>query len=353
MDALPPGVDLSQIPIAPNPSGAPPTLTAAQTWHPPSWPPVSHAAMGEADWTETKDCCLLGEVAGIAYWFVLYELQVKYGTAKHPWDIAASTITPTVMKGQAAAQVLTSIANPLVKASILLFLVRLFGTLRWVRIFCYTLLVVTVGLYGAYMIALLSLCIPSGGAQWDAALLARCGKTTPATLTIGVCAVVIDAAMFVMPFFIVAKLHVQPSRKRGLAAVFLVGFLTVVSSIVGLAFRIIVSYDSTDSTWDGSKVSITAYTEIFGTVMVSCGPALSSFWFGIFVKSSLYSSLRSRLSRSRLHGHSTPSTLAGGHESGPTKGLPAEDEYNSSAGQGHEKSAGAPPQALVHFHSPP
>lgn len=47
------------------------------------------------------------------------------------------------------------------------------------------------------------------------------------------------------------------------------------------------------------------YTEVFGTIIVSCAPALSSFWFGIFVHSSLYSSLRSVFSLSRLQGHST------------------------------------------------
>jgi len=44
------------------------------------------------------------------------------------------------------------------------------------------------------------------------------------------------------------------------------------------------------------------YTEIFSTIIVSCAPALSSFWFGFFVKSSLYSSLRSVFSISRLQG---------------------------------------------------
>ncbi|KAK8133604.1 hypothetical protein PG984_005616 [Apiospora sp. TS-2023a] len=310
MDAIPPGVDLSQVPLAPNPSGAGPNFHSGSDLAP------TILATGVAfmivslifvvirlvsGWKHTQRIhlddyfCVLGELASIAYWFVLYELQVKFGTAKHTWDIAASTITPTVMKGQTAAQILTSIANPLVKGSILLFLVRLFGTLRWVRVFCYTLLAATVVLYGAYMISLLSFCIPVRGAQWDSALIVTCRKTTAATLAIGVCAVVIDTAIFVMPFLIVAKLHVQPSRKRGLAAVFLFGFL---------------------------------YTEIFGTVMVSCGPALSSFWFNIFVKSSLYSSLRSKLSLSRLYGHSAPSIPAVGHHADP-------ENDDLSPGQGH------------------
>lgn len=35
--------------------------------------------------------------------------------------------------------------------------------------------------------------------------------------------------------------------------------------------------------------------EIFGTVMVSCTPSLWSFWFNIFTKTQLYSTLRSTI----------------------------------------------------------
>ncbi|KAK8880088.1 hypothetical protein PGQ11_001382 [Apiospora arundinis] len=337
---VPPGVDLSQIPLAPNPSGDPPNFNGGPNLAPTilatgiTFMTISlifviiRLATG---WNHTKKihlddyCCLLGELAGMAYWFVLYELQVRYGTAKHSWDIPASIITPTVMKGQSAAQVLTSIANPLVKGSILLFLLRLFGVVKWVRTFCLALLAATVVLYGAYLIALLCLCIPARGDPWDTVLLARCSKTTPATLTIGVCAVVIDTIIFVMPFFIVAKLQIQPNQKKGLALVFFVGFLTVVSSIVGLVYRVIVSYTTSDPMWNGANVSITAYTEIFGTVIVSCGPSMYTFWSGTLVKSSLYTSLRSRLSLSKLQSQSTSVSAANGH-SGSTQRFSAEDE---------------------------
>ncbi|KAK9419295.1 putative Integral membrane protein [Seiridium unicorne] len=333
MGDIPPGIDLSQIPLAPNPNGDPPNFDGGPSMEPTIlatgitfivislvrlW--VESLIQLPADdvhfkltWNYGTDFCLFGALAGIAYWFVLYELQVKHGTAKHTWDIPVTAITPTVMKGQSAVLVLTSVANPLVKGSILVFFLRLFGTLRWVRIFCYGLLSATLVLYGAYLIALLVLCIPPRGQPWDSVLLARCATSTPATITIGVCAVVIDTAIFIMPFFIIAGLKLSRDRKRGLAIVFLVGFLIVVTSVVGLAYRIIVSNGSVDPLWDGAKVSITAYIEILGTAIVSCAPALSSFWFKILVKSNIYSSLRSMLSRSRLHGRSSPRSLSPRH----------------------------------------
>lgn len=101
----------------------------------------------------------------------------------------------------------------------------MFGILRWVKITCYGLLGATIVLYGAYLIALLCLCIPAPGQPWDSVLLARCATTEPATITIGVCGAVIDLAIFLTPFFIIAGLKLQRDKKRGLAIVFLIGFL--------------------------------------------------------------------------------------------------------------------------------
>ncbi|KAI0112999.1 hypothetical protein F4814DRAFT_420266 [Daldinia grandis] len=256
MGDIPADVDLSQIPLAPNPNGDPPNFDGGPNLEPTIlvtgivFIAISSIFVLVRLGTDLKNTrklhlddyfCLVGELAGIAYWFILYELQVKHGIAKHSWDIAASTITPSVMKGQSAAQVLTSIANPLVKGSILLFFLRLFGTLRWVRVLCYGLFVATLVLYGAYLIALLSLCIPARGHPWDSVLLARCSKTSPATITIGVCAVIIDLSIFIIPLFIVAGLNLKPERKRALVIVFLAGFLIVITSVVGLAYRAIVS----------------------------------------------------------------------------------------------------------------
>lgn len=116
-------------------------------------------------------------------------------------------------------------AQPLIKCAILAFFLRLFGSLRWVRIFCYSWLVVIPCLYIAYVIGLLVLCLPRPGQEWDSNLLLRCNKTSPATLAIGVCNVIIDSAIFAMPFFIIANLQVTRQRKLALGGVFLIGFL--------------------------------------------------------------------------------------------------------------------------------
>jgi hypothetical protein len=110
-----------------------------------------------------------------------------------------------------------------------LFFVRLFGTLRWVTVTCYTLLVFTFVAYLAYLAALLAFCIPRDGEPWASNLTQRCASTAPGTIVMGVVALVIDLAMFLIPFLIIPKLNLSRSNKMGLATVFLFGFLCVLS----------------------------------------------------------------------------------------------------------------------------
>lgn len=122
-------------------------------------------------------------------------------------------------------QIAAAVANLLVKCAIVAFYLRLFGTVRWVRVFSYGWLIAIPCIFGAYLIALLVFCIPSPGQPWDSSLTQRCNKTSPATLAFGICNVIIDVAIFVMPFFIIYRLHIDQQRKAALAGVFLIGFL--------------------------------------------------------------------------------------------------------------------------------
>lgn len=129
------------------------------------------------------------------------------------------------VQAQSASQILAPITQPMVKCAILAFYLRLFGTVRWVRIFCYGGLVVIPCVYATYVIVLFVFCIPKAGRAWDSDFVQRCDDTTPAKLTIGVCNVIFDIAIFVMPFFIISRLNASRQKKQALVAVFLVGFL--------------------------------------------------------------------------------------------------------------------------------
>lgn len=323
MEGLPPGTDPSQIPFAPNPSGAPPNFEGGESLTPTVLGTgvtfiiiaglfvVSRVITGlkksrklfADDWL-----CMIGLIVGIAQWSCLYTSMSK-GLGKHSWDVPITALTVEVMQIRLADQLLGSITHFAVKASLVFFFLRLFGTLTWVRVTCYGLLTLTFLAYGSYEVVVLAFCIPRPGEEWGNVVLARCATTAPATIAVNVCAVVADLALFIMPFPIIAGLTLSRPKKKGLLVVFLVGFLVVVTSVVGLVYRVRVSYYTIDPIWDGGNVAITAYMEVFGTVIVACTPALPGLWSNVLSESAFFSSLRSRIlgSRSRRTGDSNVS----------------------------------------------
>ncbi|GAB1318481.1 Rhodopsin domain-containing protein [Madurella fahalii] len=316
MDSLPPGVDLSTIPLAPNPNGDPPNFAGGPSLEPATlatgvaFTSISalfvmlrlYTVIQKSRRVYWDDClCVVAEVAVIAQWAMFYSV-VRLGLGKHSWDVPVTAITPRVLQYQLANTMLAMVSHFSSKASILSFFIRVFGISRWVRLVCYGLIVLTFLSYTSFEIVTIVLCIPRRGEEWDNNQLARCATSAPASIMVGVCTVVADVIMFIVPFIIISGLHLDRQKKRGLTVVFLVGFLIVIASIVGLAYRIIVTRGTEDPVWNGAAAAITAYMEVFGTIIVACAPALSSFWINIFSQSRLFSTLlsaRERLFRSK------------------------------------------------------
>jgi hypothetical protein len=122
------------------------------------------------------------------------------------------------------SQFFGAVGSWLSKASILAFFIRVFGSLRWVRIACYALFILLS--IGAIMhISLFAvLCVPHGREIWDFKLMMRCSTGAPVTVAVGVCTLLIDIAIFILPFPIISSLNMDKNKKRGLLIVFLIGF---------------------------------------------------------------------------------------------------------------------------------
>lgn len=79
-----------------------------------------------------------------------------------------------------------------------------------------------VGLFAA-------LCVPHGHETWDSNLMAKCATGAPVTVAVGACILVVDLAIFMLPFPIIMNLKMDKKKKQGLVIVFLIGFLYVSS----------------------------------------------------------------------------------------------------------------------------
>ncbi|KAK3386439.1 hypothetical protein B0H63DRAFT_382847, partial [Podospora didyma] len=306
-------LDFTKIPIAHNPSGAPPNFQYG--------PSLQPAILGSGVtlmsiaivfvtirlYTGIKKAgklfaddylCLVALVFELTQWFVFYP-ALNQGMGKHTWDIPVSAVSEDVLKRQISTQMINCAAFFPAKGAILVFFLRVFGRLRWVRITCYVLLVLIVIAYGTPEVAWLARCIPHQGQKWDNTVLQRCESVQGIFIMTGVCSVALDLAIFIIPLPIIHSLKLDKQKKRGLAVVFMFGFLVLAASTVGLAYRIILYRGTDDPLWHGVNLYISAYCEVFGTIIVSCAPAISSFWTNIFTQTKLYASFRSTIGSSK------------------------------------------------------
>ncbi|KAF4625059.1 hypothetical protein G7Y89_g13109 [Cudoniella acicularis] len=285
--SLPPGIDLSKVPLMPNPSGAPPNFV-----DPPSL----------ASTVEGVGISLM-IISGFLLIFRLvanlknprrlgFDDLSEKGTSRHAWDVPFSVITVSYIQIAAATQIVIAPTWWAAKSAILALYIRVFGTVRWLRFMCYFWITFMALFYGSNIAIAIVYCIPREGEAWDGTSFQRCSTSAWAAVVIGVFSVLTDIIIFVLPFPIILKLRLPSTKKIGLTIVFFTGFLLIVMSSISLILRVKI-YRGNDPTWNGTRLGIITAAEIFGIAMVSCAPALSAFWFTILTKSSLWSSFQS------------------------------------------------------------
>ncbi|KAI4149340.1 MAG: hypothetical protein LQ341_001348 [Variospora aurantia] len=186
------------------------------------------------------------------------------------------------------------------KAAILALYLRVFGPVQWLRITSYGLIIFMFLFYWSNVAIAAAYCIPRNGSPWTAATFAKCAEPAALSILVGVLDVATDLVMFLLPFPIINKLQLAPRKLLGLRIVFLVGFIAVIGSVASLAYKVQV-FLGNDPLWNGVNVAITTFVEVHLAVIVSCAPALSSFWINIVTRSNWYSSLRSGASSWTLH----------------------------------------------------
>jgi hypothetical protein len=111
------------------------------------------------------------------------------------------------------------------KAAILALYIRVFDSIRWMRISSYALIVFTGLFYMSNVVIAAAYCLPRNGAPWDQTAFARCGSPVKSAIVIGIFGVVADLIIFILPFPVISKLHLTQSKKFGLMIVFMAALL--------------------------------------------------------------------------------------------------------------------------------
>ncbi|KAG9237931.1 hypothetical protein BJ875DRAFT_368980 [Amylocarpus encephaloides] len=203
-------------------------------------------------------------------------------------------LTPSYLKRVAAENFIIGPTLWASKATILALYIQLFGkTHPWLRSTSYIALVLSFGFYWANTPLTGVFCVPKSGHSWDMSLIVSCSKLAIMAPLQGAIGLAADLFILALPIPIVWGLNLPLRKKAGALIVFCAGSFAVIASTVSLYYRVMV-WLGHDPLWNGSKITITTFVEGFVTIMVSCAPAMSSFWLNIVTKSNLYSSVTSR-----------------------------------------------------------
>ncbi|KAF9736932.1 hypothetical protein PMIN02_012226 [Paraphaeosphaeria minitans] len=317
--SLPPGVDLCQIPLVPNPSGAPPNFT-----NPPSrwtvylavvmpFASISFTALAIRIWINLKmlgklhlddQLCILAFVCLTTY-IGVGAASVR-NTARHQWDLPVCYFDERYTKLAFALNVVVGPAYWASKAAIIALYIRLFQVEVWLRRTSYITIVLLFLVYWSLIPVSAVYCTPRNGAAWDLILLGSCQQHLLfAGPMQGAVSIAADVFILFLPLPIIVKLNLPFRKKIGVVTVFFVGVLAVIVTCVSMYYRILI-HSGKDITWNSPVVLATAAAEGYITVICSCAPAIYSSWNNYFAHSALFVSLRSAFSsvRSTRTGHS-------------------------------------------------
>lgn len=168
----------------------------------------------------------------------------------------------------------------MIKLSLFLLFLEIFGSLRWLKLLTYAGILVTGIFYGSIMIALAVVCAPRHGHSkvdyFTAAKAPACVDNDYINVWPGVFNILSDFYLLILPLPAVWHLQLPIGKKVGITLMFLTGLLYVsfvvqslhltdsdyracIGSILGLIYRSLLQDHVNDGTWYFVPVSCAVY----------------------------------------------------------------------------------------------
>ncbi|PVI01876.1 hypothetical protein DM02DRAFT_470802, partial [Periconia macrospinosa] len=298
--------DLSKVPLGENPNGDPPNFE--------NGPNLINAVQGVGIslaivagiflalrlriYIKLNRGLVLDDVFLIISYILAMSYTVQASTlgrlCRHTWDTPLSEINSDYVKKLFATSIIYGPMFFFVKAAILILYHRAFKPKAWMRYSCWVLGVIFVGAYWQTIPQSFLYCMPHNGKPWDAIVLENCNHLKIPGLVHGAMNVAADLIMVLLPVPIIAKLHISLSKKIALSAVFATGLLALVCSVLGVYYRVKISYGK-DPVWSNAQAWIVIQAEIYASICVACAPSLAKLWKLDFKSTRLYATLQSLL----------------------------------------------------------
>ncbi|KAK7955974.1 uncharacterized protein PG986_005196 [Apiospora aurea] len=255
--------------------------------------------------------CIASTLATLAYAGVVLKLCDMPGNSLlgiHMWDVSLRKFI-FYMKLSIADMVLHRVCNTLIKVAFLFLYLRLFGTVRRVRIMIWAGLAVVIAFAIAYLITDMVTCVPwpgEHGGFLDETFQERCLYNSPRLLLAGCYfGVFTDFYIMFIPLSQVKDLGLPRKRKIGISFIFLTGLMAIAAGLANLVMQYYL--DIEDFSWtSGIAIYATCYIELsMGLVSLSLPVVLALFVSRV---TDLSRTLSSWVRRSREHLASGEST---------------------------------------------
>ncbi|KAE9376307.1 hypothetical protein N431DRAFT_400438 [Stipitochalara longipes BDJ] len=204
---------------------------------------------------------------------IMQMLQTRNGSGYHMWDVPLPKFITYFYWGGIFGSLTYGLGTLFIKASILLFYLRLPST-RAFKIVTYLTLVVACGycLFGAF--TWLFMCRPIR-AYWDLTVKGTCLNFKIAFLVGGALNVATDLVMLLLPLWVLRPLRLPLKQKVGVTVILMTGSFVCVVSTIRLA-KIPSQMVDPDFTWAGSQGYVWCILEMNIGIICACLPALKT-----------------------------------------------------------------------------
>ncbi|KAK7943322.1 uncharacterized protein PG986_012435 [Apiospora aurea] len=229
------------------------------------------------------------------------------------------------------------------KTATLLLYLRIFTVSRSNRIAIWVGIAITFLMYGSSVGTLSYFAAPHAGETWDELLVKVVGTVIfPLKWGVaqGVVGTLLDIYIFILPLPPISRLKLALKKKIQLVALFAVGGLGVVASIVSLVYRSKSIQGNPDLTLNTGILLTCNLVEMNVALLVCSTPAVASFMRVHVLDSRIMRSLRSSL-RLSGHGHSK-SDLAADSEDKMNPNRPRTGRSKGNGPKQQRRGGGAP-----------
>ncbi|KAE9583294.1 hypothetical protein CGMCC3_g1294 [Colletotrichum fructicola] len=225
---------------------------------------------------------LFGWVFTVAIQALMIKAALEGYVGVHGWEIPIEKFKDFTFWNSYINPIVYAIPPGACKMVILLFFLELDNNAKWFRWSVYITMFVVVGSSLSILFSSIFPCKPIPSA-YDLVTDGECidrVATFKATAAFGV---ITDVMIICIPIPMVLSLHISTRKKVGLLALFGIGSVTVITSVVRLYLLITILADA-DQTWGGIFINIWVSIEANLLVMCACLSTLRLFFHTVSPK---------------------------------------------------------------------